>query len=310
MEELFRQAQAGKSLPAFQVRVLTKAGGYLEAEVVATPIRRGDAIVIHAVVRDITERKRMEEEVRKLNEELEENIKERTRELLAAQDELVRREKLAVLGQVAAGVGHELRNPLGVMSNAVYYLQTVLADADENVRDYLSIIKNEIAGSERIVSDLLDSVRTAPPRPEAVGVAELIAQTLIKLSIPSSVTVKLDVPPTIPPLLVDAPQIHQVLRNLISNGVEAMPEGGTLEIRAATGDGGDKITVSVRDTGIGMTPEQLGKLFQPLFTTKARGIGLGLVVVRNLTQANGGNIEVQSEAGKGSVFSVTLPAAQ
>jgi signal transduction histidine kinase len=220
----------------------------------------------------------------------------------------VRKEKLAVLGQVAGSVGHELRNPLGVMSNAVYFLQTVLADADDSVKDYLNIIKVEIAGSERIVSDLLDSVRTRPPHPEAVGVRELFEQTLDKLNIPSTVTVKRDIPETLPPLRVDAMQIAQVLRNLISNGIEAMPEGGTLEIRAVENRQGGTVTVSVRDSGIGMTPEQLGKLFQPLFTTKARGIGLGLVVVKNLTQANGGIIEVQSETGKGTLFTVTLPA--
>ena len=242
-------------------------------------------------------------------DELEEKVQDRTKQLLQAQEELVRKEKLAVLGQVAGSVGHELRNPLGVMSNAVYFLQTVLVDADETTREYLNIIKNEIAGSERIVSDLLDSVRTKPPQPEAVGVAEVIEQTLGKLTIPPSATVKLDIPATLPPLRVDAQQIQQVFRNLISNGVEAMPEGGMLEIGAVENKSDGTVTVSVRDSGIGMTQEQLGKIFQPLFTTKARGIGLGLVVVKNLTQANGGKIEVQSEVGKGTTFTVTLPAA-
>ncbi|BBI98885.1 hypothetical protein FGKAn22_05780 [Ferrigenium kumadai] len=243
-----------------------------------------------------------------LNEELDRKVKERTRQLLEAQDELVRKEKLAVLGQVAGSVGHELRNPLGVMSNAVYFLQTVLADADDSVKEYLSIIKNEITGSERIVSDLLDSVRIKPPHPEAVSVAELIEQSLRKCTVPPSVTVKLDIPATLPALRVDALQIHQVLRNLMSNGMEAMPEGGVLEIRAVADEAAKTVTLHVKDSGIGITPEQLGKLFQPLFTTKARGIGLGLVVVKNLTQANGGRVEVQSEPGKGTTFSITLPS--
>jgi PAS domain S-box-containing protein len=257
---------------------------------------------------DITERKHAEDEIRQLNEELDAKVKQRTQQLLEAQDELVRKEKLAVLGQVAGSVGHELRNPLGVMNNAVYFLQTVLPDADDGVKEYLNIIKNEIAGSERIVSDLLDSVRTKPPQPEAVGVAEVIEKTLGKLTIPPSATVKLDIPATLPLLRVDAQQIHQVFRNLISNGVEAMPEGGTLEIGAVENKSDGTVTVSVRDSGVGMTQEQLGHLFQPLFTTKVRGIGLGLVVVKNLTLANGGKIEVQSEAGKGTTFTVTLPA--
>ncbi len=267
----------------------------------------GQAIKMLGTVQDITESKQVEEKIRKLNEELETKVQERTQQLLAAQEELVRKEKLAVLGQVAGSVGHELRNPLAVMSNAVYFLQTVLFDADETTREYLDIIKDEIAGSERIVSDLLDSVRTKPPQPETVGVCEVIGQTLGKLTIPPSVSVKLDILETLPALRVDPMQIQQVFRNLISNGVEAMPDGGTLAIRAVENRQEGTVTVSVQDSGVGMTPEQQNHLFQPLFTTKARGIGLGLVVVKNLTQANSGHIEVQSEWGKGSTFFVTLP---
>jgi signal transduction histidine kinase len=244
-----------------------------------------------------------EKSLRQQNEEL----KEKTRQLLAAQDELVRNEKLAVLGQIAGSVGHELRNPLGVISNAVFFLQTVLADAGDNVKEYLDIIKSEIAGSERIVSDLLDSVRTKLPHPEIVGLRELLEKTLGKCAVPSTVTVKLDIPDTLSSLRVDSQQIHQVFRNLISNGMEAMPEGGTLETQASEDAQAKTINIRVKDSGIGMTPEQFGKLFQPLFTTKARGIGLGLVVVKNLTQANGGSVGVESAPGKGSVFTVTLP---
>ncbi|MCL7488371.1 MAG: ATP-binding protein [Desulfobulbaceae bacterium] len=223
------------------------------------------------------------------------------------QVELVRREKLAVLGQVAGSVGHELRNPLGVMSNAVYFLQTVLSDTDETTREYLNIIKDEIAISNRIVSDLLDSVRSKPPQPEAVGVREVIERSMRQLPLPDSVSVMLEIPEALPPLRVDAMQISQVFSNLISNGVEAMPGGGVLEIRAMENRQDGTITVSVRDNGSGMTPEHLARLFEPLFTTKARGIGLGLVVVKNLTEANGGTVNVESEAGRGTVFTVTLP---
>ncbi len=260
-----------------------------------------------SIVRDITERKLAEEKIRQLNEELETRVRERTQQLLAAQEELVRKEKLALLGQVAGSMGHELRNPLGVMSNAVFFLQTVLSDADDSVKEYLKIIKDEIAGSERIVADLLDAVRTKSPIAQTTGIAELIGQTLRQYIVPASVTVTLDIPATLPALKVDALQIQQVLRNLIRNGVEAMPQGGALDISAKENRPDGTVTVAVRDSGIGMTPDQLGKLFQPLFSTKARGIGLGLVVVKNLTEANGGSVRVHSEVGKGSTFAVTLP---
>jgi signal transduction histidine kinase len=241
-------------------------------------------------------------------QKLENLVQERTGQLLAAQEELVRKEKLAVLGQVAGSVGHELRNPLGVMSNAVYYLQTVLPDADQTTREYLDILQSEIAGSERIVSDLLDSVRTRPPQPETVWVAELVGQSLAKLVVPAAVELRLDIPPALPPLLADAQQIQQVLCNLISNGIDAMPGGGTLRIRAKADEEDKNVTISVEDSGTGIAPEQMDKLFQPLYTTKARGIGLGLVVVRNLTEVNGGRVDVKSEPGKGALFSITLPA--
>lgn len=242
-----------------------------------------------------------------LNEELDRKVKERTQQLLAAQDELLRNEKLALLGQIADTVGHELRNPLGVMNNAVYFLQTVHADADETTKEYLGIIKGQIADAERIVSDLLDAVRTKPPHPEIVELAELMQQTLLKCVVPNSVTVRLDIPEKLS-VRVDTMQIHQVFWNLISNGVEAMPDGGVLEIKADEDNAAKTVMVSIKDGGSGMSAEQQVKLFQPMFTTKARRIGLGLVVVKNLTQANGGSVGVESVSGNGSTFSVTLPS--
>ncbi len=280
---------------------------YVHERIEAVRNDEGQLVKLLGTTQDVTEAKLVDEKIRQMNEELETKVQQRTKQLQDTQEELVRREKLAVLGQVAGSVGHELRNPLGVMNNAVYFLQTVLSDADDTTREYLNIIKDEINASERIVSDLLDSVRTKPPHPERVGVRELIEKTLSKYSVLSSVTVKLDIPATLAPLCVDAMQIHQVLRNLISNGVEAMPEGGTLAISAVENKQDGTVSINVKDSGTGMTTEQLGHLFQPLFTTKARGIGLGLVVVKNLTQANGGKIEVQSEVGKGTTFTVVFP---
>lgn len=259
-----------------------------------------------AIVRDITKRKQVEEKIRRLNEELEDKFQKRTQQLLDAQEDLVRKEKLAMLGQVVGSVGHELRNPLGVMNNAVYFLQTVLTDADETTREYLEIIKTEIDDAERIVSDLLDSVRIKPPQPSEIGVRALIDQTLHKGMVPAAINVTLDIPETLPRLRVDARQIQQVFRNLISNGMEAMPEG-ELTVEAVGNRQEGTVTVKVRDNGKGIAPEMLDKLFQPLITTKARGIGLGLVVVKNLTEANGGTIMVESVIGQGTTFTLVLP---
>ncbi len=267
----------------------------------------GKPVRMLGTVLDITAHKEAEETIRKLNEGLEQKVKERTKQLEEAQEALVRRERLAMLGQVAGSVGHELRNPLGVMSNAVYFLQAVLTDADDNVKEYLNIIQNEIAGSERIVSYLMDAVHTKLPTPGTVGVRELVTLTLSRYTPPPAVQVRLDIPANLPPLQADAEQIHQALRNLIVNGVEAMPSGGVLDISAKADAEGNKVAISVRDNGVGMTAEQMRNLFQPLFTTKARGIGLGLVMVKNLTEVNGGTVEVQSKPGEGATFSIILP---
>jgi PAS domain S-box-containing protein len=279
-------------------------------EYTASPLRRDDTIVGAVIAfRDTTRRKEAEAEIQSLNKGLEAKIVRRTKELLDAQEQLVRKEKLSVLGQLAGVVGHELRNPLGVMNNAVYFLQSVLPDADNTVKEYLGIIKNEIDNADRIVGDLLDSVRTKPPSPQAVNVRDLIGQSLSKCVVPGTVKVGLIFPETLPAARVDPLQMQQVFRNLITNAIEAMPEGGALEITAADDAQAKTVSVSVKDTGIGIAPESVSKLFQPLFTTKTRGIGLGLVVVKNLTQANNGTVDVHSEPGKGTAFTVVLPAA-
>jgi PAS domain S-box-containing protein len=282
--------------------------GIMNLRIVATPLKDSEGNVIAAIelVEDITVRKRAEDEIQKLNEELEGKVEERTRQLLDAQEALVRKEKLATLGQIAGSVGHELRNPLGVMNNAVYYLQTVLADGDDTVREYLGIIKNEISSAERIVSDLLDAVRTKPPKPQSVSAAELIRMGLEKCRMPGNITVDIQAEPQ-RPVFVDPFQMKQVFVNLINNAVEAMPDGGTVRISARVSGHPSFIEISIADTGEGITPENMKKLFQPLFTTKARGIGLGLVVVKNLTEANGGRLEVESEVAKGTTFTVLLP---
>jgi signal transduction histidine kinase len=228
--------------------------------------------------------------------------------LRTTQEELVRREKLALLGQIALGVGDELRTPLGVMSNGVYLLREMIPESERGAREYLDMIECEVDRSERIVAGLMDAVSVLPPRMEMVAVGEVIEQALREVAIPAGVEIRLDIPEWLPQVRVDARQMQKVFRNLISNGVDAMPGGGVLEIRAHE-EAAKSLLVSVRDTGVGIAPEQLGRLFQPLFSTKARGIGLGLVVVKNLTEANGGKVGVQSEAGKGTTFSIVLPVA-
>ena len=225
-----------------------------------------------------------------------------------AEAQLVRKEKLAMLGQLAGSVGHELRNPLGVMTNAVYYLEMVQPEIPDDVREYHGILRTQIALSERIVTDLLDFSRVRAPQVEKVVVARLIEDQLARLPLPPDVRVSRALPDAAVTVQIDPVQIGQVLYNLLLNAVQAMDGGGgvlTVSTRAA----GGRVLIDVADTGPGIPAGFEQKIFEALFTTKARGIGLGLAVSRSLAEANHGRLEVASRPGAGATFTLTLPAA-
>jgi PAS domain S-box-containing protein len=257
------------------------------------------------IFEDITERKKAEEALAQYATRLEAEVQEHTRQLREAQEQLVRQERLAMLGQLAGSIGHELRNPLGVITNAVYYLKMAQPDVNVTVREYLDIIENETRTSDKIVTDLLDFTRIKSLDPEPASVPELVGQTLQRFPVPQTMTVSLKLPKRLPQIYADPHHIVQILGNLVTNAYQAMTDGGKLTISAAAQSGMMKI--AVRDTGEGIPPENMNKLFEPLFTTKARGIGLGLAVSRKLAEANGGRIEVQSVPGKGSTFTLYMP---
>ena len=225
--------------------------------------------------------------------------------LKEAQDALIKREKLSTLGQIAGGIAHELRNPLGVISNAVYFLQMTMAEGDETVKEYLGIIQKEVQDAERIVRSLLDFMRVRPPEKEWVTVEGLINEVLSAYTIPENIKLKLDFRGE-NKVFVDINQIERCFSNLLHNAIQAMtPKGGELIIRTISQK--DQVITQFIDTGPGLPKSDLERIFEPLFTTKARGIGLGLTVTKSLVEANGGKIIAESEEGKGSVFTVTLP---
>lgn len=258
-------------------------------------------------VRLFADLERAKAELERWSEELEIKVEGRTKELKEAQDRLLRAERLAITGQFGASVGHELRNPLGVIKNSAYYLKMKLGNADEKVKKHLKIIEREISISNKIINDLLNFTGVKEPTLQETDVNFLVKEALSRSQIPTEVAVVTKLMEELSPLVADPDQIEQVFINMISNAVQAMSDGGRLEIVTKAEDG--FIVTEFKDNGCGIPEENLEKIFEPLFTTKAKGIGLGLAVSRTMVEGHGGIIEVESEVGKGSTFTVRLPLA-
>jgi PAS domain S-box-containing protein len=222
------------------------------------------------------------------------------------QERMVRQEKLAVLGQLAGGVGHELRNPLNAIKNAVYFLKMALENPEPEVKETLEVLEKEVDTSGRIINSLLDFARNRPPQQREVDINHIIRYSLSHLNIPKNIRMKNQIDESLPAIPADADQLGQAFGNIMLNAIQAMPEGGRLIIKSGLASPG-WVTVSFADTGIGIAKEDLGKIFEPLITGKARGIGLGMAITKTFVEGHGGTIEVQSETGKGSTFTVKLP---
>ena len=232
-------------------------------------------------------------------------LAQKIKELDIMQEQLVRQEKLAALGRLANGVANELRNPIAVISNAVFLLKTLADDPDSLNNEYLDIIATCTRETEKLADNLLDFSQTRAPIPSTVSVETLVKAALKEEPPPEHIELIIDLPADLPNLFVDPIQIKQVIMNLITNAYRAMPETGRLTISATVIEA--KIELSIIDTGIGMTPGTQEKIFEPLFTTKAKGIGLGLPLSKSLVTVNDGQIEVKSTIGAGSKVNLSLP---
>ncbi len=228
-------------------------------------------------------------------------------ELDAAQHRLVRSERLAAIGQLASAVGHELRNPLGVLSNVFYLLGQRIGRDDPWVDRQLATGEREVAAATLIVSDLLEYSKPRQPVFEEVEIDLLVEEVLSVAPPPGGVEVGRRLPPGLPRLRADRQQLRQVLLNLVCNAYDAMPEGGLIVIEADRD--GDAVRFTVSDTGGGIADDALPHLFEPFFTTKAKGIGLGLSVAHRIVDAHGGSLEAATRPGTGASFTLTLPTS-
>ncbi|MGB9960283.1 MAG: GAF domain-containing protein [Candidatus Bathyarchaeales archaeon] len=238
-------------------------------------------------------------------DELEQKVEERTRTLIEFQDKLLKAQRLAVIGELAGMVGHDLRNPLTSITGAAYYLKKRLAEnCDKKMMEMIEIIEKNIAYSNKIINDLLDYSRDVKLDLIETTPKRVMEEALAAVEIPKNIQVvnkaKSDVG-----IKVDFEKLKRVFINLIRNAMEAMPNGGTLTIKSRKRSG--TIEFKFTDTGVGMSEEVLKKLWTPLFTTKAKGMGFGLAVCKRFVEAHGGSIKAESTLGKGTTFTVTIP---
>jgi two-component system, NtrC family, sensor histidine kinase HydH len=231
-------------------------------------------------------------------------------EVKALEIEVLHRERLSALGNLAATVAHEIRNPLNAISMGLQRLKVEFQPTDdqEQYSRVTELMLGEVHRLNSIVEQFLSLARPLEIKPESLRVQDVLNElaTLVEGEArQSKVQIRVVAPLTLPPLKADREYLRQTLLNLILNGLQAMPEGGTLTLKANTSNG--NFLISVTDTGVGIAPENRRRIFEPYFTTKAKGSGLGLAIARRIIEAHGGKITVSGEAGHGCCFQIALP---
>jgi PAS domain S-box-containing protein len=241
-----------------------------------------EAVAVYA--RDVTERKRLE-------------------------TTLVQSEKLSTIGLLASGIAHEIRNPLNVIETARYYIDEFMAEKDEDIKEKLGIIRKNVQRASNIINNLLEFSRHSPMQQEVVDLRKVIDSTISLLGKEldaKNIEYRRDIATGCIALL-SQDSIKQVILNIIMNAMQAMPEGGRLSIRAENAQ--DAVRVDISDTGVGIPRKNIPHIFTPFFTTKEVGVGtgLGLYITHMIVEREGGRIDVESEEGKGTTFTLTLP---
>lgn len=235
--------------------------------------------------------------------QLEERVKE-------ANDKLKASERLAAIGETAAMVGHDIRNPLQAIVGELYLQKKELeklldVEVKNNIEESIKAIEENIFYINKIVSDLQDYAKSFIPDKTQVDINDVLSNVFGMVLIPEDIQVETQISKDFPKIIADQQMLKRALSNLVQNAVQAMPKGGKLVVSARCFQ--EKIELSVQDTGNGIPEEAKTRIFKPLFTTKSKGQGLGLAVVKRLIEAQEGSVRFESEPGKGAKFIISLP---
>jgi len=258
------------------------------------------------------EKMRLEQENLEYQRNLEKKVRERTKKIESLNlllkefhTKLIRSERLATLGTFVSFVSHELRNPLSVIQNSVYYLKTHIQTDNPKIEKYFRIMDEEVEIAHKIIDDFLTFTKGRPLDLRSVNVNNIIKKVIDLIRIPEDIEITLDVQKDLPDIRVDRDHIQQVLVNMINNAIQSMPHGGKLTLSSRRD--GDNVIIDITDTGGGISAEDIEHLFEPFFSKKKKGTGLGLVICKFLVDRHKGKITFTSELGKGTSFSVHLP---
>ncbi|MEM7452872.1 MAG: PAS domain S-box protein [Planctomycetota bacterium] len=266
--------------------------------------KNGGDVMFAGIVRDITDLKQVEQRLEELNAELEDRVRTRTDELHEAQAELIRNEKFAMLGKVSGGIAHEIRNPLNAVKTSAYYLLNASNPTEEKKREHLERINRQVELIDNVITALSDVARMPDARLEMMDVIPVLRSVVGTIDLPAEIEVvdQLGVEPA--QALMDRNQLAIAFKNILRNARDAMPEGGSITIGCTVS--GECVSFHFEDSGTGIPAGILERIFDPLFTTKARGMGLGLSITRTIVEKNGGHLTVESQPGEGSRFTIKL----
>jgi PAS domain S-box-containing protein len=275
-------------------------------ELIVTPVKDKDGKVVAALelAVNITERKRLQNKLAEYSQRLEELVQERTEQLRKTQAELVKSERLAAIGELAGMIGHDLRNPLTGIKSSAYFLKKKGPEISRaQANEMLEVIDRCVDYSNKIVNDLLDYSGEIRLELQECSPRQMMLESLAMVQVPEKVKIVNNLLHK-QTLKGDPDKIKRVFVNLIKNAIDAMPNGGKLTVDGKV-DGNFEITF--KDTGTGINDEVLPKLFSPLFTTKAKGMGFGLAICKRIVEAHGGNMAVKTAKNQGTIFTVILP---
>lgn len=285
----------------------------LGKKISARPYSKQDLEFLQALANQMAmalDNARLYQEVKNWGKELDRKVKEKTEELKQSQAQLLQSEKLAGIGQLAAGIAHEIRNPLGIIATSLYYLNDVLPKKREDIKRHLQIMEAEISRCENIISNLLEFSSKSTQEFESIDVNQLLNITLSLVEKDLFVKdIKLIKKFHHSPIIkANMDEMKQVFLNLILNATQAMPRGGKLEIATSSTES-EQVRIKIADSGTGIPGKNLSKIFDPFFTTKApgEGTGLGLTLVHTIIERWGGTIQVESQRVKGTTFTIEFP---